>query len=448
VAAAALGAAAYDLATEPPLAPTPPRATPTLREQTLFCPPAPAGGEAQARLALATGASAEAPVRVEPPGQVLRLGRRRLGVVTPGVQASSLTAFDSTLAVHGLVSLDAPVEGAMATACSDVASERWYFAAGSSAIGFDDRLWIFNPFLDEAVVRIIFYTPHGPKAKAGLADLAVPAGRAIEVAVNDYVLRQPLLATEIQAKRGRVVAWRQELRENPVEGASLSLGAPAPAASWFLPDGVVGRAYATQVAILNPSAQEAIVTVAFASPERVIQPPELVETSLPPGTARAFALRSLLPVPRKPISLGTVVRSVNGVEVVVERVVRYATEDEEGIAAEVGVSASARRWELGPAARRPERDAVAVLNAGRRDARVTAVLLQRADEPIAPRALRGVVVPAGLAVRLPVARWTQGEPMAVLVSSDEPVVVERSAYSRAGADPAAARGLPLPAGSP
>lgn len=358
----------------------------------------------------------------------------------PAEGAPSVSAFGGWAAAHSVASGTGQADGATAAPCSSSASDRWYFAAGSSALGADERLVVSNPFLDEAVVRIVFFTPRGPTAKAGLADVAVPAGRSVAVAVNDYILRQPVLGAEVATRRGRVVAWREQLSRDPFSGAVLALGARRPAANWYFPDGALGEAYDERIALLNPSGREALVTVTLASSDRVVQPPELVELSLPPGTARELALRSAVPPPRRGVAVGAVVRSVNGVELVAERTVAY---EGQGLAAEVGATRRDRAWHLGPAARRPGRDAVVVLNPGTRDARVRVLLLRAGAPPLAPPALSGVEVRAGLCVRLPVDRWTQGAPMGAAVTSDTAIVAERSSYSREGSDPAASMGTPL-----
>mgnify|MGYP006182164531 CR=1 FL=1 len=60
----------------------------------------------------------------------------------------------------------------------------------------------------EAVVTVEFFTPTGKTTKANLAEVAVPAGESKFIAVNDYILRQPVLGASVTARRGRIVAWR------------------------------------------------------------------------------------------------------------------------------------------------------------------------------------------------------------------------------------------------
>jgi hypothetical protein len=364
----------------------------------------------------------------------------------PAEGAPTVSVFGGAVVAHGLFAFPGQTGGAGAAPCSKVASGRWYFAAGSSELGFDETLLISNPFLDEAVVRVVFYTSKGPVAKAGLADVAVPAGGAVQVAVNDYVLRQPLLAAEVLAKRGRVVAWKHQLREDSVvPGGSLTLGAAAAAPAWYFPDGALGPGFDERIFVLNPSEREAVVTVTLAGADRVVQPPDLVELSLPPLTALEVPLRRMAPIPRRPIPVGAVLRSINGVEVVAERTVANLDRAEGGVAAETGAPRSARRWRLGPAVEHAARDATVILNPGSRPATVRITMLRSEGAPVRPRSLQGVRVPAGRARRLRIERWTGGRPLAVEVAADRAVVAERSAYSAREADAAAAMGVAAPA---
>jgi hypothetical protein len=419
---------------------------PTLAEGTVYCPPAAPELTDGASLAISTASSGDVPVRLDPAREKWTLDSENvLFTEAPRTGAPSVSVFGGSVVAHGLFSFGG-TGGVGAAPCSRVASGRWYFAAGSSALGFDETLLISNPFLDEAVVRVVFYTPKGPVAKAGLADVAVPAGRSVQVAVNDYVLRQPLLAAEVLTKRGRVVAWKQQLREEPAgSGGFLTLGAAATAPAWYFPDGVLGTDFDERIFLLNPADREAIVTITLAATDRVVQPPDLVELSLPPLTALEVALRRSAPVPSTPVTVGAVVRSINGVEVVAERTVRYLDRAEPGVAAGTGATRAARLWRLGPAATRPERDAAVILNPGRRAATVRIALLRRTGAALRPDSLQDVRVPAGRSVQLAVERWTRGSPMAVEVEADRAVVAERSAYSAREGDAASAMGMAPPA---
>jgi hypothetical protein len=447
VALAALAGVAFDLVTPPPAAPLPDAPSPLLVQRTSFCPPGVEGVDADARLALGSIGREAVPVRIGPPARDLALDPGRLVLARPPTSGgSSVSGFGDRVPTQGLVQTMEPVEGVAAVACSERASPRWYFAAGSSELAFDERLVVSNPFLDEAVVRVTFYTPRGPRAKANLADVAVPSGEAVEIAANDFIAsRQELLAAAIDVVRGRVVAWRNQVRKaRGVSGVETSLGAHAPAAAWYFADGWVGSGYDERIALLNPGPEEALVTITLAGQNRVIQPPRLVELSVPPGTARSVSLAEEAPQPRAPQPAGVLVTSVNGAGIIAERTVTYDRKDISGVAAEVGSTRPGRGWWVGPVVLDPAGDALSILNPGARAAVVKVTLSSSGRPPLEPGALARIRVPAGLTRRISLRPWTRARPAAALVTSDRPVVVERSGYLPARSDVATVLGLPLP----
>jgi hypothetical protein len=304
----------------------------------------------------------------------------------------------------------------------------------------EELLLVHNPFPDEAIVRVVFLTPTGLEAKANLADLAVPPGGFVEVAVNEFIFRRKLLAATVEAERGRVVAWRLLVdRHEGGRGVVVSAGAPALATTWYFPD-AGGPGARGSISVLNPSArEEAVVTVTIVTEDGVVQPRALVEVRVPPATAR----RIELPGGSGSRPASAVVTSTNGVGIVAERVVRYSGGEVEGVTAETGATEAALRWLLGPPAREPREDELALMNPGGRDARVR-VTLAAGRRLVSPAALDGVRVRAGLRVTIPLDRWTKGEgPVAAIVEADEPVIAERRAYSSRDRDVAATLGSPL-----
>ena len=145
--------------------------------------------------------------------------------------------------------------GSGAARCSPEASSHWYFAAGTTAIGHDERLLLHNPFPEEAVVRITLFTQVSDIVKSGLSDVAVPAGGSQEVRLNRVVVPRSLLGAEVSAVRGRVVAWKSVV-SRPREGArglSFSLGATEGASRWFFAHGLIGPGVGESISVLNPS---------------------------------------------------------------------------------------------------------------------------------------------------------------------------------------------------
>ncbi len=336
--------------------------------------------------------------------------------------------------------------GVGATACSSVAGRRWYFAEGSSALGYDERLILYNPFPDEAVARVSFITPSGKQTKANLSDQAVPAGATSVLRLNAFILKEPLLSIEVDAIRGRLVAWRSleaRTRHRP-HGLQLSLGATNSHTEWFFPDGAVGDGYDERIALLNPNSKAAQVSISVLTANRTVQPAKLLNITVPPASSKSVAPADAITGCAKQVcAVGTVVTATNGVGVVAERTMWYSTGHVQGVASEIGAPVTAERWYLGPASFAPTRDSVSVLNPTTADATVTLTLEtdRRSLPSSGPLKLK---VNAGTSLQVPITKWTRGRPVIVLLTSDQQIVAERSSYSRRGHDASALMGRALP----
>jgi hypothetical protein len=240
-----------------------------------------------------------------------------------------------------------------------------------------------------------------------------------------------------------VVAWRTLRAPGRNDaGVRSSLGAPAPASSWYFPEGGVGPGFDERITVLNPGSQEAVVTIGLATATRVVQLPRLVELTVPPGSARRVVVAPSGGEPRSATAVSVVVTSTTGTEIVAERSVAYSARGLVGAATEVGAARPGPRWFLGPVARHARADAVVLMNPGSQDARVR-VTLAAGDRVLAPRALRRIRVPAGLRLSVSLDRWTRGRALGAFVTSDVALVAERRAYSRADSDVATAMGVML-----
>jgi hypothetical protein len=408
-----------------------------------FCPPDIGAEGARTEVAVVSPGGDETPVRVDPGGSKDTLPPHGLLQRSAGESSGlSLTGFGARLGAGVWTSIDGRRGGAAAAPCSEIASDRWYFAEGSSELGADQRLLLYNPFLDEAVLRVVFHTAKGPTAKAALADVAIPPGKAVEVAVNDFVLREPLLATSVLVTRGQVVAWRALLPAGrETTGVQMSLGASRPATTWYFPYGALGPEDAESIALLNPGAEEAAVSITLATGTSVEQPPRLVELSVPPQSARRLSLEELVRPAEKATRVSAWVTSTNGAPVAAERVVTAMTGRTPVVTAETGIADPAHLWVLPPVVDSPREDRVELINPTSQNATVTLSLLREGGPPLTPGSLRQVPLRAGLRRSVAIERWTQGRSFAV--AADRAIVAERWAYTPDFSDAAAAMGIPV-----
>lgn len=410
-----------------------------LFEQALLCPASIDTAKGTAQVSVAAETEERTQFTVEgATDRILELG---------GLSARSFTAQDFGTAVgfrdpifaSSTFQISDPVEGAGSARCSNVASTRWYFPEGSSALGFDERLLLYNPFPDEAVAKITFLTPTGDVNRARLAEgIAVPAGEVRSVKINEFVPPQNTLGSVVEMSRGRVVAWRASIlepKEQP-SGLQFTLGARGSALNWYLPAGSVEEGIDERITLMNPHRDEAVVSISLVTSEGTVQPPKLVEVRVAPQTTLRVVLSESLGRSRQDLGgAGAVVRSMNDVGVIAERTLWYDLSAVSGVSSEIGAAVMRDRWIVGPALLKPTTDTLLIMNAGPESARVDVTVLSESG-PTRPGYLRGLMVKAGTRRRIELR-----QPGSVLlVSSDEPIVAERSAT--AGRDASAVLGSP------
>ena len=414
---------------------------PLFDERSVHCPRPPIEGESRSQLAIGSAEEGSLPVGIGDERIELPEGRARL---VRNSASSEIVGYGGEVVASAVATVDGRGGGVAAARCAKVASPEWYFAEGSSALGFEQRLMIYNPFPDEAVVSMSLYTAQGRQGNANLAEgTAVPAGQTIEVALNDFIRQQRLVGMSVVANRGRVIAWRAmkvNSQDRP-EGTQFTLGATAPSDTWYFPEGALEAGVDERITLLNPTDEEAIATLSLVTSGETVQPPRLVEVVVPPNSLVPFLLRDHIGGPQRNIGgAGVVVRTSSG-GVVAERVVFYETDLLSGTASEIGSTRTSAEWFLGPAVDKPDSDSIILLNPGAEGATVSISLLSEDRGPQSPDALQNLSLDGGTRLKVPIARWTSGRSFSVRVGSDADIVVERFGYR--GDDVASVIGLPL-----
>lgn len=421
-------------------------AEPRFNARAVFCPPA--LGRPASRMTVTVAARGDENVdlgfepasdqRVQLPAQTI------LEHKPPTAGAVDVVGYGRPVDASVVTSIDEPVAGVGAAGCAPSASTRWYFPEGNSTVTHDERLLIYNPFPDEAVVRVDLLTPGGQRVKAGLSDEAVPSESSIVIALEDYILEQKVLGAVVSAVRGRVVSWRLSIAqpEEKAAGVQFTLGSTSVADEWYFPEGAVGTGYEERLSILNPGDEEATVDVTLVTASRSVPAPGATEIAVPPRSAVSVVLDKAA-LAGETGGAAAIVRAVNGVPIVVERTVFYATEEVDGVASEIGSATPSRRWWLGPATSRPDTDSVILLNTTGEDGRVSLTLWGANGRPLRPSSLSGLKIGAGSRLRVPLSEVIRGQPYAVLVDADVAVVAERFSYSGGAGDVASLMGTPL-----
>jgi hypothetical protein len=439
VAAALIGGVLLDLSASGVDAPEPEAiAGERFFERAAFCG-RPMADDATSQVTVGTVSPEKAQLAIEPEPDRLFSLRGPAARTIPTEGAAQAVGYRALVSAAVTAQLSA-VQGSGAARCSLFASTKWYFPEGSSALGFDERLILYNPFPDEAVARVTLFTPGGEITKAQLTEgIPVPAGETRVVKVNDFVPPEKVLGASVDMGRGRAVAWRASLidpKEQPA-GLQFTLGASATAETWYLPAGSVEDGVDERISLLNPSNQEAIVSLSLVTSEETLQPPRLVDIRLPARTSTRLTLADLVGRRQRNIGgVGVIVTSTNSVGIVAERTLWYDISAVTGTSSEVGGVVTRELWLVPPALLKPVTDTIVVLNPGLKRARVNISLLGPRG-PKRPARLQDIVVGPSRRRRLALEGTVAGM---VMVESNQPVAVERSATSNR--DAAAVLGIP------
>jgi hypothetical protein len=400
---------------------------------TRLCPPSISGGGA---VWVATG---EEPARVafEPEeSEATAVERNSLLRHAAPEEALSVVGYDAPVTAAASYAF---AEGAGAASCASRASDLWYFAQGSTENEFAQRIILYNPFPEEASVRITLYLENRTRAPSRLSDIPVPgSSHAVVNFVPNTSPSYGKVGAEVAASRGRIVAWRSMIvrGENRPQGTEFSLGTSEPSTEWYFPTAVVDDTTFTNVRVLNPSEDEASVRVALLTSNGRIEHPSLEDIVIPPTSAHPLDLERVLQREEIPEKFGVIVES--SVPVVAERTIG-STGVQPGRSSEIGATEAFTRWTLPPVAAGARDDTLTVMNPGNAGADVQVVLTRVDGAPLEPDRLQ-VRVARGRTIELALDTWQGEAPFAAVVTSSAPVVVERSAQFEG--DRSSAMGIP------
>ena len=432
-----------------PVSPPPPTVAPEGRhiERATFCPPPVEveGVEAQAAVTTASGAGVPIDFEDAPSERTASPPTPKASQVRPGaflmhnLDGTALNAIgygDRPIA-GALQSWSAPVAGAGAALCSESPSDSWFFPVGSSQLNVGERLLLYNPFPGEAVARVTFFTPTGDETTEGLDDVPVPSRGWTEVDVREFIETKKLISARVDAVRGRLIAWRVLFNkvEGRAHGVGFTLGAPEGSDTWLFPHGVLGDGAEQTLTLFNPTEQETSVTITVVSAGIDFVPVnELTEIQLEPRTSQEISLSGVkLKRDADFAHSSVIVAAERGVEIIAERSLFVDEPTLQGFATEIGTAKPGTRWLLPPLGRSVSSDSIALLNTGSIEARVE-VRLFTLHGTKAPEALAGLVVGPGRRLEKALDDYSGDAPFFAVVTSDQPITVERLGYSGAGND--------------
>ena len=186
--------------------------------------------------------------------------------------------------------------GESSTPCSADGSSTWYTADGSTDSA-DEKLALFNPFSDVAIVDVAASTDAGRAEPDEFRGIVINPRSTHIVNLGDQMRRRQWISASVEARRGRLVVGQLQtgnVREVP--GISLSLAVPSVQRDITLPSGVVSEGTTDRVTLYNPSNDEVNVVVRVV-PDNGAEPVEL-PTIVPAQSRFARLLETETSIPR------------------------------------------------------------------------------------------------------------------------------------------------------
>lgn len=317
-----------------------------------------------------------------------------------------------------------------AVPCARRSATQWLFAGGTTRKDARDFLALFNPFEDDAIVDMTFFTEDGPARPTALQAFVVPGRSRVTVPVHEHVLRKGVAAAELRTRTGRIVAERSIQFDGTTgrRGLGVFLGVNETAEAWTFPEGLVQERVFEDVWVFNPGPADTEVEIQPELDGEAVQEPRNV----------LVAGRSAVSVRMNDvIAAGTGhslrVTAIGEEDVVVAQAILSTTgATRQGFAVVPGTTLSARRWMLPAGSATDTVDEwIVVANSGRSTARVTISVLAGGvllvpeglgDLEVAPLDRRAFRL--GDALRRP--------DLPVVLEADRPVQVERGLFEGAG----------------
>jgi hypothetical protein len=385
-------------------------------------------------------------------GAALLLASQGRSVEVPfRVGASSRTSVDEAPAgdspfVGALVRLDGGAagveqvvtgaEGVSTSACATTGSDHWYFADGTTQENSSLFISLVNPYPEDAIADLSFWTEQGSEAPADFQGVVVPARGVIGLDIRAHLRRRAQVATTVSVRAGRVAAFKTQVVNPPppggapgsgagakgrVPGLSLVLGAPSTATQLWWPAGLTGSGFTERYQIYNPSQTPAEVSLRVDLDEGMADP---FAIRIPPGATQTVVSNAESRIPRG-MGHGAELVSTNGTGVVAERTVDASSPSTATGLADVGGSRlQARRWLLASGSSGSSlNESIVVFNPGTAAVDVSVASLN--GEVAAINGLADLSLPPGRRLVLPLQAESPALDRSLVVEASGNVIVER-----------------------
>ncbi len=193
----------------------------------------------------------------------------RVNVDVAGLQ--DMNQADFSTSVHSTVPITAEramyfadhygISGGHDSPGATAPANTWYLAEGSSWPGFSTFVVMNNPGSEAAVARVTCMTAEGKNVSRTLA-LKPKARRSVYL--NDLPeLKYASYGTVVESTKPLVVERSMYFDYRGIRDGSCSAAAPAPARTWYLPEGRTSPGNDTYLLLLNPNKEPARAGMEF-----------------------------------------------------------------------------------------------------------------------------------------------------------------------------------------
>jgi hypothetical protein len=325
---------------------------------------------------------------------------------------------------------------AATAACATQPSTSWHFAQGTTVRGTEDWIVLFNPFGDDAIVDMSFFTDNGFAEPVALQGKTVPRRSRVVIPVHNYVHYQRIVATTITARSGRIVAQQTVIYAHAGQpaGVTRTLGAVTTARQWVFPSATSAAGDVRTIGISDPGDADGQVYVQVTTVNKAVVEPVTVSvprngvTTVQIGTC-AKALRVNCIALRPGVQYSVLVHATRDVGVVAQDLSTWSDDTRGGANALVGNTAGARQWVF-PAALGTTGNAVLdLLNAQGAVSRVSVAYVANGRR-VTPRGMAGIVLRPNEQRDVALSgrpEWANGT-ATIVVTATEPVVAQRTLF--------------------
>lgn len=318
-------------------------------------------------------------------------------------------------------------EGVSATGAAEAATTT-YFPEGATAGGFDTWILLTNPNDEEAKVEVSYM---GAKGLMNEEHTRVSPRSRATVHLNEKVANSFEVATEISSDIPivceRSMYWdkdRASLNPYEMRGGHSNSGSSTPQTEWYLAEGSTGGGFETYILMQNPQTEEVKTKVTFMNESGIAEEEEIV---MPAKSRRTIKASDHV---KDEFNLSTKVTSDK--PIVVERSMYWDKREanspyemKDGHATR-GVSQTAKIWTIAEGSTGGYFDSwVLLANPNDTNAEVQVTFLTEEG----PKEPEDIKVPANSRRTIRVSDFVANQfGVGCLVSSDKPIVAERSMY--------------------